>query len=196
MDYKEVENILNQYNDWDILRVSDDGRRDSQDGEEEICKKINERLNLTKIKTRNREENDLYISNGEDLKCVEPGNFTNTICFTKLAKMLNLDGTNNKSISKSYKNKKNKNEIKLVSDYQIVFFNKQTKKFLICSLTQLPLDCIVVNPSNGIQTKIPTTSLIERTNEEKFNLVHNLFIEYINKRILNPAKEWENLIND
>ena len=104
-------------------------------------------------------------------------------------------GTTNKLISKSYKDKKNKNEIKLVSDYQIVFFNKQTKKFLICSLTQLPLDCIIVNPSNGIQTKIPTISLFERTNEEKFNLVHNLFIEYINKRILNPAKEWENLIN-
>lgn len=194
MEYKEVENILNQYNDWDILIVSDDGRRNSQESEEGICKKINERLNLNKIKTHNREENDLYISNGEDLKCVEPGNFTNTICFTKLAKMLNLEGKSNKSICKSYKNKKNKNEIKLVDDYQIVFFNKQTKKFLICSLTQLPLDCIVVNPSNGIQTKIPT-SLIERTNDEKFNLVHNLFIEYINKRILIPAKDWENLIN-
>jgi hypothetical protein len=61
-------------------------------------------------------------------------------------------------------------------------------------LTELPLDCIAVNPSNGIQTKIPT-SLINRTDDEKFELVHTLFIEYINKRILNPAKEWEILIN-
>lgn len=194
MKYKEIEDILNQFDDWDVPIISDDGRRNSQDAEDNICKKINERLNVSKIKTHNRAEKDLHIFNGEDLKCVEPGNFTNTVCFTKLAKMLNLKGNNNTSIGKSYKDKKNKGEIKLIEDYQIIYLNKQTNKFTICSLTELPLDCITVNPSNGIQTKIPT-SLINRTDDEKFELVYTLFIEYINKRILNPAKEWEILIN-
>jgi hypothetical protein len=196
MTYREIEDILNQYDDWEIPATSDDGRRDSQQAEGEICKKINERLNIEKLKSYNREPKDIYMfDNGEDLKILDPENFTNTICFTKLAKMLNLKGTKNDSICKSYQNKKNKKEIKLVEDYVIVFLNKKTKKFTICSLTELPEECISVNPSNCIQTKIPT-SRMDRNDKEKFELVHNLFKSYINKRILNPAKEWEKLINE
>lgn len=194
MEYVEIENSLNQFNDWDIEVISDDGRRNSQDAEEEICKKINERLNISKTKTHNREASDLYLLEGEDLKIVEPGNFTNTISFLKLAKMLNLKGSNMNTVFNSYIDKKQKGEIKLVENYVIVFLNKKTKKFTICEITELPKECIAVNPSNGIQTKIPS-SIVTRTNEEKFELVHNLFKEYINKRILNPAKKWETVIN-
>jgi hypothetical protein len=195
MTYKEIENKLNQYSDWDIPLISDDGRLNSQNAEIGISEKINTILGIIKTKKRNREENDLYILNsGEDLKIVEPDNFTNTICFTKLAKMLNLNGSNNNSIFNSYQKKKLLGEIKLVKDYQIIFLNKKNKKFIICSLTELPDDCITVNPSNCIQTKIPTLT-VKRTDDEKFNLVHNLFITYINKRILDPAKKWESLIN-
>lgn len=194
MTYKEIENILNQYEDWDLTSISDDGRRNSQDSEQNICKKINKRIGVKKFKTHNREQFDLYMLNGEDLKILEPENFTNTISFTKLAKMLNLKGNNNNTISKSYHKQKSLGEIKLIDDYHIVFLNKKNKKFKICSLTELPMNCITVNPSNGIQTKIPEY-LVERNYTEKFNLVHNLFIEYINKRILHPAKEWEMNIN-
>jgi hypothetical protein len=195
MTYKEMENILNQFDDWEIQIKSDDGRRDSQDAEEIICKKINERLNINKTKIYNREPKDLYLlGEGEDLKIVDPDNFTNTISFTKLAKMLNLNGNSNDSIFKSYKDKKINGEIKLIEDYPIVFLNKKSKKFTICLLTELPKECITVNPSNCIQTKIPS-SIVNRDNGQKNKLVHNLFIEYINKRILNPAKKWETLIN-
>jgi hypothetical protein len=194
MKYVEIENSLNQFDDWDIEVISDDGRRNSQDAEYEICKKINERLNIIKTKTHNRESIDLYLLEGEDLKIVEPGNFTNTISFLKLAKMLNLKGSNMNTVFDSYQDKKQKREIKLVEDYVIIFLDKKTKKFRICKITELPKECIAVNPSNGIQTKIPS-SLVKRTNEEKFELVHNLFVEYINKRILNPAKKWETVIN-
>ena len=194
MKYVEIENSLNQFNDWDIEVISDDGRRNSQDAEEKICKKINERLNISKTKTHNREASDLYLLEGEDLKIVEPGNFTNTISFLKLAKMLNLKGNNMSTVCNSYIDKKQKGEIKLVENYVIVFLDKKTKKFTICEITELPKECIAVNPSNGIQTKIPS-SLVIRTNEEKFELVHNLFKEYINKRILIPAKKWETVIN-
>ena len=194
MSYKEIENILNQYDDWDLTSISDDGRRNSQDSEESICEKITERIGVKKLKTRNREEYDLYLLLGEDLKIVEPENFTNTISFTKLAKMLNLKGNTNKEIRKSYTKQKLSGQLKLVKDYQIIFLNKKNKKFKICSLTELPINCITVNPSNGIQTKIPDSIAI-RTEDDKFNLVHNLFIEYIHKRILNPAKEWEPIIN-
>jgi hypothetical protein len=196
MKYKEIENSLNQFNDWEVQEISDDGRRNSQHSEEYICKKINERLNISKSKTHNREPKDLYLlEGGEDLKIVDPKNFTNTISFTKLAKMLNLKGNNDAVICESYEEKKLKGKIKLVEDYPIVFLNKKNKKFTICLLTELPKDCITVNPSNCIQTKIPTSRVI-RTDDEKFNLVHNLFIEYINKRILSPAKKWEKLINE
>jgi hypothetical protein len=194
MSYKEIENILNQYDDWYLTSVSDDGRRNSQDSEESICEKIKERVGVKKLKTRNREECDLYLLLGEDLKIVEPENFTNTISFTKLAKMLNLRGNSDTTIRKSYKKQKSLGQLKLVKDCQIVFLNKKSKKFKICSLTELPLSCIAVNPSNGIQTKIPDSTVI-RNEEDKFNLVHDLFIEYINKRILNPAKEWGPIIN-
>ena len=196
MTYQEIEDILNQYDDWEIPTTSDDGRRDSQEAEKNICKRINEILNIKKLKTHNREPKDLYLlDNGEDLKIVDPENFTNTICFTKLAKMLNLEGSNNDVICKSYKNKKVKGDIKLVDDYIIVFLNKKTKKFVICPITELPDECITINPSNCVQTKIPT-SRINRNSEEKYELIHNLFIGYINKRILNPAKEWEKIINE
>jgi hypothetical protein len=196
MEYIEIENILNSFEDWTVPVISDDGRRNSQNAEEDICKIINDRLNVSKSKTHNREPKDLYIlESGEDLKIVEPENFTNTISFTKLAKMLNLNGNNDKSICKSYKHKKEKKDIKLIDDYVIIFLNKKTNKFTIVSLTELPEDCITVNPSNCIQTKIPSFK-VQRTKEQKFNLVHNLFIEYINKRILNPAKEWEKLVNE
>jgi hypothetical protein len=194
MNYKEIEETLNQYNDWNITSISDDGRVNSQDSEGFVCEKINSILGITKIKTSNREKYDLYIKGGEDLKIVEPNSFTNTISFTKLAKMLNLKGNNNNSIFESYQTKKNNGELKLVEDYVIVFLNKQTKKITIASLTELPEECIAVNPSNCIQTKIPTNR-VERTQDEKFELVHNLFIDYINKRILTPAKNWEKLIN-
>lgn len=193
MMYKEIENILNQYDDWDLTTISDDGRRNSQESEENICKKIEEIIGVKKTKTRNREAYDLYLLLGEDLKIVEPENFTNTISFTKLAKMLNLKGNTNDDIRKSYINQKLSGQLKLVKDYQIIFLNKKNKKFKICSLTELPISCITVNPSNGIQTKIPD-SIVIRTEEDKFNLVHNLFIEYINKRILCPAKEWGPII--
>jgi hypothetical protein len=194
MTYSEIEIILNEFEDWEIPTISDDGRRNSLNAEDEICKKINERLGLTKVKSHNRSPKDLYILYGEDLKIVEPENFTNTISFTKLGKMLNLNGNNNDTILNSYQERKSLNEIKLVDDYYIIFLNKRNKKFKICSLTELPVESITVNPSNCIQTKIPN-SIISRTDEEKFNLVHNLFIEYINKRILFPAKKWEKLIN-
>lgn len=193
IEYKEIENILNQYNDWCVPIISDDGRMDSQQAEPNICRLINERLNVGKIKTHNRAAMDLHMLIGEDLKCVQPDNYTNTISFTKLTKMLNLEGGTQKSIRTSYKNKKNKGEIKLVNDYYIIYLNKQTNKFTICSITELPLECITVNPSNGIQTKIPTY-LVSRTDDEKFELIHSLFIEYINKRILNHAKEWGDII--
>lgn len=194
MTLKEIENILNSNEDWSIKTNFDDGRRNSQDSEEEICDKINKIFKPNKIKKKNREEHDLYLTDGEDLKVVEPENFTNTISFTKLAKMLNLKGNSNESIFKSYMSKKNKKEIKLIKDYKIIFLNKLTKKFTVCCLTELPNECITVNPSNCIQTKIPK-NLIERNDDEKFNLVHGLFIEYINKRILNPAKNWEIVLN-
>ena len=194
MSYKEIENKLNQYDDWDLISNSDDGRRNSQDSEQNICEKIKERIGVKKHKTRNREEHDLYLILGEDLKIVEPENFTNTISFTKLAKMLNLSGNTNDAICKSYFKQKSLGQLKLVKDYYIIYLNKKTKKFKICPLTELPINCVTVNPSNGIQTKIPD-SIIIRTEDEKFNLVHNLFIEYINKRILIPAKEWGPIIN-
>jgi len=194
MSYKEIENILNQYEDWYLTSISDDGRRNSLDSEENICKKIKERVGVKKPKTHNRDEYDLYILLGEDLKIVEPENFTNTISFTKLAKMLNLKGNSNDAIRKSYTKQKLSGQLKLVKDYQIIFLNKKNKKFKICSLTELPITCITVNPSNCIQTKIPD-SIVIRTEDDKFNLVHNLFIEYINKRILNPAIEWGPIIN-
>ena len=195
MTYCEIENKLNEYTDWVIPIISDDGRRNSQNAEDEMCEKINEIFSVKKKKKHNREKMDLYlIGEGEDLKLVEPENFTNTICFTKLANMLNLTGNNFSSVCKSYEKQKEKNNIKLTQDYVIIFFNKETKKFTIVSLTELPEDCIVVNPSNCIQTKIPTTK-VNRTDYEKFELVHRLFIEYIKKRILNPAEEWKQVIN-
>ena len=107
MNYKEIEETLNQYNDWNITSISDDGRVNSQDSEGFVCEKINSILGITKIKTSNREKYDLYIKGGEDLKIVEPNSFTNTISFTKLAKMLNLKGNNNNTIFESYQTKKN-----------------------------------------------------------------------------------------
>jgi hypothetical protein len=194
MSYKKIENTLNQYEDWVLTSNSDDGRKNSQDSEESICEKIKEIVGVKKNKTHNREKCDLYLLTGEDLKIVEPDNFTNTISFTKLAKMLNLKGNSNDTIRKSYTKQKLSGQLKLVKDYQIIFLNKKNKKFKICSLTELPNSCITVNPSNCIQTKIPD-SIVIRTEDDKFNLVHNLFIEYINKRILNPAIEWGPIIN-
>jgi len=107
---------------------------------------------------------------------------------------LNLKGSNYDTIGNSYAKQKNSNEIKLVNNYIIVFLNKETKKFTICSLTELPIECITVNPSNGVQTKIPTY-LVNRTDDEEFELVHSLFTEYINKRILIPSVKWGPLIN-
>jgi hypothetical protein len=193
--YKEIENRLNQSNrDWNLTSTSDDGRKNSQDSEPYITEQINEEFEPEKRKTSNREDYDIYLLMGEDLKIVEPENFTNTISFVKLSKMLNLKGKTNKKINKSYIKQKLSGQLKLIHDYYIIFLNKKTKKFKICLLTELPISCITVNPSNGIQTKIPD-SIVIRTEEEKFNLVHNLFIEYINKRILTPAKEWESIIN-
>jgi hypothetical protein len=192
--YKKYEDTLNSYDDWLLSNDSDDGRVNSLMSEKGITESIVERLGLTKTKEGNRDDNDLYIKEGEDLKIVLPNNFTNTISFIKLAKMLNLEGSNNDTVRDSYKKQKNNNEIKLVKNYIIVFLNKKTKKFTICSLTELPIECITVNPSNGIQTKIPTY-LVKRTDDEEFELVHSLFIEYINKRILIPSVKWGPLIN-
>jgi hypothetical protein len=194
MNYNKIENLLNDYSDWDIKEVSDDGRVNSLNSENDIVKKINERVGVVKFKTYNREKYDLYLLEGEDLKILEPDNFTNTLSFTKLAKLLNLSGNSFKAIHKSYVKQKKLGELKLVDDYRIIFLNKKNKKFKICSLTELPINCIAVNPSNGIQTKIPKT-LLQRSDIEKFELIHGLFIEYINKRILNHAKEWETAIN-
>jgi replication fork clamp-binding protein CrfC len=192
--YKEYEDILNSYDDWLLSNDSDDGRVNSLMSEKGIVESIVERLGLTKTKEGNRDDNDLYIKEGEDLKIVLPNNFTNTISFLKLAKMLNLEGDNYNTIGHSYEKQKNNNEIKLVDDYVIVFLNKKTKKFTICSLTELPIECITVNPSNGVQTKIPTY-LVSRTVDEKFELVHSLLKGYINKRILIPSKIWGPLLN-
>lgn len=192
--YKKYEDILNSYDDWLLSNDSDDGRVNSLMSEKAVVKLIVKRLGLTKTKKSNRDDYDLYIMEGEDLKIVLPNNFTNTISFTKLSRMLNLEGNNNDTICNSYEKQKNNNEIKLVNNYIIVFLNKETKKFTICSLTELPIECITINPSNGVQTKIPTY-LVNRTDNEEFELVHSLFIEYINKRILIPSVKWRPLIN-
>lgn len=46
MTYKQIEDSLNQFNDWDIKVISDDGRRNSQNAEEIICKKIMKDSNM------------------------------------------------------------------------------------------------------------------------------------------------------
>ena len=192
--YKKYEDTLNSYDDWLLSNDSDDGRVNSLMSEKGITETIVKRLDLTKIKEGNRDDYDLYMMEGEDLKIVLPNNFTNTISFLKLAKMLNLEGSDYDTVADSYAKQKNSNEIKLVNNYIIVFLNKKTKKFTICSLTELPIECITVNPSNGVQTKIPTY-LVSRTDDEEFELVHSLFIGYINKRILIPSVKWGPLIN-
>jgi len=192
--YKEYEDILNSYDDWLLSKDSDDGRVNSLMSEKGIIESIVKRLGLIKIKKGNRDDYDLYIKEGEDLKIVLPNNFTNTISFIKLARMLNLKGNNYNTIGHSYEKQKNNNKIKLVDDYVIIFLNKETKKFTICSLTELPIECITVNPSNGVQTKIPTY-LVSRTVDEKFELVNSLLEEYVNKRIVIPSKIWGPLLN-
>lgn len=194
MNYKEVEDFLNANSDIILTTDSDDGRINSQQDERNVIEKINYVLGISKTKSGDRDVYDLHINDGEDLKIVEPNNFSNTVSFLKLARMLNLGGNNFKQIIDSYRLKKQNGEIKLVSDYVIVFLNKKTKKFTITSLTELPIKDIVVNPSNGIQTRIPTQR-VERTYDEKFNLVHELFLTYMRKRVLDLAKQWENTIN-
>jgi len=137
--YKKYEDTLNSYDDWLLSNDSDDGRVNSLMSEKGIIESIVERLGLTKTKEGNRDDYDLYIKEGEDLKIVLPNNFTNTISFLKLAKILNLEGSNNDTVCDSYEKQKNNNKIKLVKNYIIVFLNKKTKKFAICSVNSFGL---------------------------------------------------------
>ena len=83
--YKKYEDILNSYDDWLLSNNSDDGRVNSLMSEKGIVESIVERLGLTKTKEGNRDDNDLYIKEGEDLKIVLPNNFTNTILVSQSA---------------------------------------------------------------------------------------------------------------
>ena len=129
----------------------------------------------------------MILSEGVDIKIVEPSNFTNTVSFIKLSKMINLCGNSYETVAKSYSDKKLKGELKLKSDYSILFFDKSTNKFKHVYLSEMSVSDAVANPSNCIQTKIPTT-VVSRNDEEKFEFIHGLWKSYIYKRIVSPAE--------
>jgi hypothetical protein len=200
---KEIVDVLNTFNNYTLSNKSDDGRVNSLDSEDKLVEDII--LNLSSMssikvdgKSNNRDEHDLtfkifdikgelLISEGSDIKIVEPSNFTNTISFIKLSRMINLSGTSYETVAKSYSDKKSKGELKLTSDYSILFFDKSNNKFKHVYLSEMSTSDAVANPSNCIQTKIPT-AIVNRTEEEKFEFIHGLWKSYIYKRIVSPAE--------
>ena len=191
---KEIIDILNTFSNYTLSNKSDDGSVNSLDSEDKLVEDII--LNLSSIssvkvegKSSNRDEHDLtfkifdingdlLISEGVDIKIVEPSNFTNTVSFIKLSRMINLSGNSYETVAKSYSDKKIKNELKLIGDYSILFFDKSTSKFRHTYLSEMNNSDAVANPSNCIQTKIPTET-VSRTEEEKFEFIHGLWKSYI-----------------
>jgi hypothetical protein len=202
---KEVVAYLNTFNNYQISTASDDGRVNSLTSEDSLVKTITNNLStITNIdiisKTSNRDENDFNIvikddlgdvifSEGTDIKIVDPQNFTNTVSFVKLSKMINLSGNSYETVIKNYNSS---TDIKLTSDYSILFFDKTNNKFIQVYLSEMSKNDVTTNPSNCIQTKIPT-SIISRTEEEKFNFIHSLWKSYIYKRVVAPAKLCESI---
>ncbi len=202
---KEVVAYLNTFNNYQISTASDDGRVNSLTSEDSLVKTITNNLStITNIdiisKTSNRDENDFNIvikddlgniifSEGTDIKIVDPQNFTNTVSFVKLSKMINLSGNSYETVIKNYNSS---TDIKLISDYSILFFDKTNNKFIQVYLSEMSKNDVTTNPSNCIQTKIPT-SIILRTEEEKFNFIHSLWKSYIYKRVVAPAKLCESI---
>ena len=200
---KEIVEVLNTFNNYTLSNKSDDGRVNSLDSEDKLVEDIILNLSdMTSIridsKSTNRDEHDLVfnihdidgsliLSEGTDIKIVEPSNFTNTVSFIKLSKMINLSGNSYETVAKSYSDKKVKGELKLTSDYSILFFDKSTNKFKHVYLSEMSLSDAVANPSNCIQTKIPT-AIVSRNDEEKFEFIHGLWKSYIYKRIVSPAE--------
>jgi len=202
---KDVVDYLNTFDNYRISSDSDDGRINSLRSEDSLVNSIMENLsNLPNVKvvgkTANRDENDFSLvisddsgneifSEGTDIKIVDPQNFTNTVSFVKLSKMINLSGNSYETVINSY----NKQEdIKLVSDYSILFFDKSKNKFVHVYLSEMTTTDVTTNPSNCIQTKIPT-SIVSRTEKEKFDFIHSLWKSYIYKRVVAPAKLCESI---
>lgn len=200
---KDIVEYLNEFDNYTLSNDSDDGRVNSLNSEVGLVSVII--TNLSKLsnikidsKISNRDEHDivinLYDSNsnlllkeGLDIKIVYPSNFTNTISFVKLSKMIGLSGSSYENIIPSYGKMITEGNLSLVSDYSILFFNKQTNKFIHCYLSEMTLSDVTANPSNCIQTKIPT-SLVKRNDIEKVEFVHNLWKSYMKKRIIDPAE--------
>lgn len=202
---KDVVDYLNTFDNYRISSDSDDGRINSLRSEDSLVNSIMENLsNLPNVKvvgkTANRDENDFSLvisddsgneifSEGTDIKIVDPQNFTNTVSFVKLSKMINLSGNSYETVINSY----NKQEdIKLVSDYSILFFDKSKNRFVHVYLSEMTTTDVTTNPSNCIQTKIPT-SIVSRTEKEKFDFIHSLWKSYIYKRVVAPAKLCESI---
>jgi hypothetical protein len=204
---KDIVAYLNEFSNYQLSNLSDDGRVNSLTSEDLLVKCITDNLstiNYVSIdgKTSNRQDSDLILnikdgdtiifSEGTDIKIVEPSNFTNTVSFVKLSKMLNLSGTSYETVIKSYTKKKSEDDIKLTQDYSILFFNKSTMKFFHCYLSEMPDGDVTTNPSNCIQTKLPN-NLVTRTEQEKFDFIHSLWKGYIYKRVVAPAKLCESI---
>lgn len=51
---------------------------------------------------------------------------------------------------------------------------------------------VTTNPSNCVQTKMPT-AIVNRTEKEKFDFIHSLWKSYIYKRVVAPAKLCESI---
>ena len=101
---KEIVEVLNTFNNYTLSNKSDDGRVNSLDSEDKLVEDIILNLSdMTSIridsKSTNRDEHDLVfnihdidgsliLSEGTDIKIVEPSNFTNTVSFIKLSKMI------------------------------------------------------------------------------------------------------------
>ena len=195
---KDIVTYLNTFSNYKLSNLSDDGRVNCQISEDSLVKRITDNLSTINYinvegKTKNREDSDLTFnikdadsiiySEWADIKIVEPSNFTNTVSFIKLSKMLNLKGSSYEPVIKSYTKKESEGDIKLIKDYSILFFNKSTMKFFHCYLSEMPDGDVTTNPSNCIQTKLPN-GLVTRTEEEKFYFINSLWKKFIHKRIV------------
>jgi hypothetical protein len=202
---KEVVEYLNTFTNYKLSSASDDGRVNSLTSEDLIVTTIAENLSQLKnisVKTKltNRDENDFTLeikddlgnvifNEGTDIKIVDPQNFTNTVSFVKLSKMINVSGNSYETVIKNYNESQ---DLKLTSDYSILFFDKTSNKFIHVYLSEMSKSDVTTNPSNCIQTKIPT-SIIDRNSEEKFKFIHSLWKSYIYKRVVAPAKLCESI---
>lgn len=190
---------------FDFTKKWSDGRTNSLEGEDVVADYLLNHPDLAGLLVKKDEDNRAFGDIGIDMS--KFGWSKSVPCNIKIIAQKNRAGNNTCGLVPFIKHTfdrpccSHEDAVKVLIDvdrkgydaivpnlYGFIMVQKETNKCWIGTFDEVPDDCILVNPSNGLQVPF-LTSRVERTSAEYIQMIIRKIVEYHTKKA-EPYRLW------